>query len=369
MKLELAAVERGWRGAWMRAIARLLPGERTATLPEATAAHPLRVLFLRYERIGDLIMATSLIRAIAESSPRVTLDVVASPAARPVLEHNLHVRKVFVLDRKRRGSYVKLGNALRRERYDVIVDGRINNPPVFTTTPLLMLRAGAPYRVGAGGACADRVYNVRIPAYDRTTHYIEASRLLAAPFGVDVDAVDWRPEIFLTRTERNSADAAWHSAVARSGADRERRLLVNLSASEAKRRWSDENFIAVLRDLRARRPMLPVMVIGLPREWERVRRVAASLGAEAVATPHLRQALALVATSDMVVTPDTSISHAASAFRKPAVVLLKRQHQPYGPWDIPGEIVTWEGETISTLPVARVREAVERLVAAVQRRS
>ena len=61
-------------------------------------------------------------------------------------------------------------------------------------------------------------------------------------------------------------------------------------------------------------------------------------------------------------TPDTSISHAASAFRKPAVVLLKREHHPYAPWGIPAEVVFWDGETIKGLAAGPVREVAGRVV-------
>jgi hypothetical protein len=64
----------------------------------------------------------------------------------------------------------------------------------------------------------------------------------------------------------------------------------------------------------------------------------------------------------MVFTPDTSISHAASAFRKPAVVLLKREHLPYAPYQIPGENVLWDGNEITSLSVETVGDALERLV-------
>ena len=137
---------------------------------------------------------------------------------------------------------------------------------------------------------------------------------------------------------------------------------MNLSASEAKRRWADANFVEVLRQVRHFAPRLPVIVIGLPNESESVESVAQSAGALAVMTPRLRDALGLVGTADMVFTPDTSISHAASAFRKPAVVLLKRDHHPYAPYNIPGESIFWDGPTIHGLPVVEVSNAVERLV-------
>jgi len=70
-----------------------------------------------------------------------------------------------------------------------------------------------------------------------------------------------------------------------------------------------------------------------------------------------------VGTSDLVFTPDTSISHAASAFRKPSLVLLKREHKPYAPWNTPGEIIAWSEDEIQQLPYERVSEALNRLLA------
>jgi ADP-heptose:LPS heptosyltransferase len=362
---------------WMRAIGRALPGPRVVDIARFDA-RPLRTLFIRYERIGDMIMATGLIRVLAQASARGTVDVIANPSTVPVLEGNPHVGKIFTLDRRLVVSYLQTMHRLRAERYDVIVDGRINNPEIFTSTPLLMLAARAPYRVGVSGGNNDLVYNVGVARYDRSTPYVRGSQALVAPFGVDASSVDWQPEIFLSDLERQYADGYWEKAAAlaaRTTAPAEettcsegsvgltRRLLVNLSASEPKRRWADANFIEVLRRVRVVAPRLPIITIGLPRESENVGSVAEAVNALAVPTPRLRDALALVGMSDMVFTPDTSISHAASAFRKPAVVLLKRDHHPYAPYNIPGENVFWDGAEIHGLPTEKVGAAVERLVA------
>jgi hypothetical protein len=127
--------------------------------------------------------------------------------------------------------------------------------------------------------------------------------------------------------------------------------------------FSDGKFIATLQGTRARAPNMPIVVIGLPVEWESVETVASAVGGLAVRTPTLRDALALVGTADMVFTPDTSISHAASAFRKPSVVLLKREHKPYAPWNTPGQVVSWGEEQIHQLPHERVSDALEKLLA------
>jgi ADP-heptose:LPS heptosyltransferase len=359
-------IEIAWRTFWMRLLDRMLPGPRETSLPAATNSD-YRVLFIRYERIGDMIMATSLIRNIAAALPGGKVDVLATPTTAAVLEGNPYVGNVLLLERKSFRSYGGLMRRLRRERYTVMVDGRINNPPIFTSTPLLMYAGKAPFRVGARGDKEPRIYNVCVPEWNKVDHYIEGSKQLAVPFGVDPQSVDWQPEIYLSDEERARAEERWKEAQALvASGDRStagKRLLVNLSASEVKRRWPDGKFIATLQAARSRIPNMPIIVIGLPSEWESVDKVATAVGGLAVPTPQLRDAFALVGTSDLVFTPDTSISHAASAFRKPSLVLLKREHKPYAPWNTPGEIIAWHEDQIHQLPHERVSEALDRLLA------
>jgi len=352
---------------WMRLLGWMLPGPKETALPAPTNSD-YRVLFIRYERIGDMIMATSLIRNIAAVLPGGKVDVLATPTTAPVLEGNPHVGNVLVLDRKSMHSYRELMKRLRREHYTVMVDGRINNPPIFTSTPLLMYAGRARFRVGARGDRKPRIYNVSVPEWNRVDHYIEGSKQLAVPFGVNPESVDWQPEIFLSPEEQARAEEWWKEArslVATGDAAPRgitKRLLVNLSASETKRRWPDGKFIATLQSARDRAPNMPIVVIGLPVEWESVQNVASAVRALPVETPQLRDAFALVGAADLVLTPDTSISHAASAFRKPSLVLLKREHKPYAPWNTPGEIITWNEAEIHQMPHERVEKALGKLL-------
>ena len=170
----------------------MLPGPADATIPRPVNSD-CRVLFIRYERIGDMIMATSVIRNIAKSLPGKKVDVIATPTTAPVLEGNPYVGQVLALDRSSFRSYGDLMRRLRRERYTVMVDGRINNPPIFTSTPLLMYAGRAPFRIGARGDVKPHIYNVRVPEWNRVDHYMEGSKQLTVPFGVDPENVDWQP--------------------------------------------------------------------------------------------------------------------------------------------------------------------------------
>ncbi len=364
--MDLKKIEIVLHASWMRLLGWTLPGPKEATLPPATNSD-YRVLVIGYERIGDMIMATSLIRNIARTLPSGKVDVLATPVTASVFEGNPHVDKVLTLNRRSGRSYAGIMKHLRRERYTVMVDGRVNDPPIFTSTPLLMYAGRARFRVGARGDRKPSIYNVSVPEWNRVDHYLEGLKQLAVPFGVDPAAVDWGPGIFLSPEESARAEEKWKEAsalISPGNVEAEmsgKKLLVNLSASSPKRRWPDGKFIATLQAARARAPSMPMIVMGLHSEWASVQKVASAINA-VPAAPKLRDAFALVGTADLVFTPDTSISHAASAFRKPSLVLLKREHRPYAPYDTPGEVLPWNEDEIEQMPHERVARALVKLL-------
>lgn len=363
--MNIKSVEIAWRTAWMRTLAASLPCPEP-TAPPDWEARPYRVVYLRDDAIGDLIIATGTIRAIAESHPTITVDVLASHRNYHVLDGNPHVRRVLRVDpsgRRDLASKVRTPlamRALRAGRYDVVVDGRIDNPPVFTTSLLKMLGSRAPYRVGAARGTGPAVYNLPVPFLPKTVNYAERVSYLAEPFGVDRATTSFRPELFLTDAERARAEAQWRAA----GDPGAGRLLVNVSATQQIRRWPDERFVESVRHAQRRRPGLRVLVIGLPDEWESVRAVAAATGAEPVATTGVRAAFALVGTSGFVLTPDTGISHAAAAFDVPAVVMIAETSLHYAPYyDRAQLVVSPTGTNVRDTPVARVVDALDALLA------
>lgn len=362
--MNLRSVEIAWRKAWMHILGASLPGPRRAAPPD-WSARPYRVLYLRTEAVGDMIIATGVIRAIAQSHPTITLDVLASNRNHEVLVGNPHVREVLRMERSgreyptARGRLPALVRLLRRRRYDVIVDGKVDHPEAFITMPILMAGAGAPYRVGAAGSYGRLIYNLPVPLLPRTVNYTVRASQLAEPFGVDRRATSFRPELFLTPDERRAAEARW----ADGGSGRAPRLLVNLSASSPGRRWPDERFVAAIRRARARRPDLCVRVIAMPGEWASAERVAAAGGAEPAPTDGVRAALAMVGTADLVLTPDTAVAHAAAAFDTPAVVLAPTTSVGWTPYYDRAHMVWCDAAEMHRLPAEPVLAALDQLLA------
>ncbi len=358
--MQFGQIEQAWRRGWMRGIGMLSAGETVAELPRWNE-RPQAVLYMRTQGIGDVILATGTLRAMALAQPSIALDVLTTAQASPVLERNPYVRRVHVLPRTFLGA-LEVARTIRREKYDVVIDGKITRGASFIRSPALTLASRAPYRIGVGGGNHPLVFNVCVDRFDRsTTHMVEGSAALATPFGVDLPATDLRPEIFLSEQETKSADEVWSASAGHAEIHRER-WLINISAGAAPRRWPNDRWIALSAHLRALSPEATIIVVGSVADWSSVCDVASRGGAVAAPTPRLRDVLALVGTSTHVVTADTSITHAASAFRIPTVVLIQQGLTQWLPWHTPHSAAYWSGSTIESLSIASACDALDGLL-------
>ena len=353
MRVVLKRIELAWRLLCIRVLTTAMRRSGEAGSPR-WQDRPHRVLFLRHDRIGDMILSTGALRAIAASHPTITLDVLASPGNAPVLAAEPYVHDVVVFDRRHPRGYPALTRRLRRARYDAVIDCMVTAPSL--TTLMLMWASGARHRIGIRGRGNDAAFSVTVPQRPHAVHIAEHLATLAMAFGVEA-RIDASPRLELTTSERQTADALWPAP---SGAPR---VLVNVSAGRTFRRWPIERFIEVVQHLGSRLDGAGVVVIGSPDEWDRVETVTHATGSDARRTPALRDALALVATTDLVVTPDTSIAHAASAFGKPAVAMYvpgtAERWGLYGTW---GRSLESPGATLDSLDAAVVKGAIDEMI-------
>ena len=319
---------------------------------------PYRVLFLRHDRAGDMILSTGVMRSIARSHPTIAMDVLASPANAAILEASDWVRDVIVFDKRRLPSYLPTMRRLRAAHYDAVIDCMVTAPSV--TTLLLILASGARHRVGIAGRGNDAAFNLTVPpSPDPYAHMVERLAALAGAFGADPRAIDRRPTLDLTDAERARADAVWGDS------DDALRVLINVSAGTVARRWPVDRYLAVMRHIRARGERVTFRVIGAPSEMDRAAAVARDGRGTLVRTPNIRDAFALVATADFVFTPDTSIAHAAAAFRVPCVAMyIRGTTERWALYDSPGESVEHPAATLEDLSVERMVSAVDKVLTA-----
>ena len=317
---------------------------------------PRRVLFLRDDRIGDMIASLAVIEAIGQA-PNVSVDVLASPSNARLARNRDGIGDILVKRHKSVIRSLPLYRELRRRRYDAVIDGRVFVGAVSVRRRLLMRATGARWRIGVAGRKGGEVYNVALDIPD-LPHWIDYIVELARPVGVDRTARDWRPRVMVSASGRTDAAERWSQ---RAG-DRPR-VLVNLSAGSSDRRWPDERWAALLQHVRGRLPRAAIAIIGMPHDQasgEALARVADG----AFLMIGLDDAMAMVATADLLVSPDTALTHVASSFQTPTVTLLRRGFEKLVPYRTPGRNVYSDHDLhVRSLPTERVIRAFDDVAA------
>jgi len=351
--MRLRRLELWWRSLWIKGLVRLM---RREPLSPRWRERPQRVLFLRHDRAGDMVLSTGVLRAIARSHPTITLDVLASPLNAPIIEGADYVGDVITFDKRSLASYLPTARRLRRARYDAVVDCMVTAPSV--TTLLLVLASGARHRIGIAGRGNDAAFTLSVEPDPRPDgHMVDRLSALARAFDVDPETMDRRPSIDISEDELARAVALWAGGSQETGVAR---VLINISAGSAERTWPEERYIRVMQHIRDRHPDAVLRVISAPSESQRATRIADAADARVVPTPTIRAAFALVATADLVITPDTSIAHAASALRIPAVAMYSSgKSERWGLYENPGQMVIHPAESLADLSAFRVIDAVD----------
>lgn len=317
---------------------------------------PRRVLFLRDDRIGDMIASLRVLDAIGQT-PGVTLDVLASPSNAPLTRGRSGIHEVLVRRHKSVLRLLPLYRALRRRRYDAVIDGRVFVGSVSIRRRLLMRATGARWRIGLAGRTGGSIYNAAVHPGD-LPHWIDYLVALARPVGVRADAHDWRPDLAVTDEARSAAERRWN----RVAGDRPR-VLVNLSAGAGDRRWPDDHWAALLQRVRERCAEARIVIIGMPHDQASGEALATVSDGTFLAIG-LEDVIGMVAAADVLISPDTAITHVASAFQIPTLTLLRRGFDKYAPYRTRGRNVFSDHDRhLRELPVPRVIAAFDELAA------
>lgn len=323
----------------------------TAAVP---TGRPMRVLFLRQDRLGDVLVSEPVIRAVREAYPSAQIDILLSPnniAARHAIGHLVDN---VVLYKKRGLGGMSAIRQIRRNRYDVVVD-LMDNPSATST--LFLRSSGIPVRIGIDKANR-AVYSHVVPLRDRSSvHIVERIAQLVLPFGIDPATLDLRLRYRLNDAERDEAT----TCLATHG---RRTAVFNLTGTDDARRYGAERWVSVITDFRRRSPDWRAVVAGAPHDASMLRYVAEATGADVLPpTPSFHAFAATVMQATLLVTADTSIVHVAAAASVPQVVLYVFNNpalMPWYPYRSPHVALTGSNNVREIEP-AHVNDAIEAL--------
>lgn len=332
-------------------------GWRTGKRPTAP---PDRVLLLRLERIGDLLMVIDAIAEARAAWPTAQIDLAvgswnASLAALIPGINTVHQVDVPWLAREGSGAswqgLLSQANAWRAQQYDLVV----NFEPDIRSN-LLSWRTGAPVRAGYWTAGGGALLTDAL-AYDPQSHVSEnAIALIRHCAGGSLRAG--------TPHARLQPGAGAHGAAQAllAGVPPGSRLIgLHVSGGRESKQWHLSRFAEVGRAL-ASEPGTTLVLTGGRVDRAMVDQVRKALGdrpvIDAAGLLDLPASAALLSKLDVLVTGDTGPMHLAAAVGTPTVALFgPSDPRRYGPIGSPHRVVRVQ---LSCSPCGQVRLPPER---------
>ncbi len=280
---------------------------------------PRRILIVRPDRIGDVIMATPLIRTLRQTYPEAFIAALVRPHTAPLLQHNPRLDRILVddfegADRGRKGFRRKV-RELRKLKFDtalMLLPTERHTWMTFLAGIRTRVSVGTrPYHVLTFTRTVSR--NKYIPLRHEADYCMDLGRVV----GADSDNLD--AELFLTNEEEQHMREALQSM----GWNLEQPLAtVFPETGGSAPGWAVGSWADFVARILEERDDVFVLVDVVPGR-EQVRAAFQTIDSPRMllspGTSDLREVMAMIAASTVVVSASTGPMHMAAALKIPTV--------------------------------------------------
>ncbi len=318
-----------------------------------------KILFIRQDRIGDVLISTPIFVSLKTHYPSAVADVLLSKNNQFVLMNDPLIRKRWTYQ-KRLGKVISLLRSIRKEKYDFSVD-MIDNPSVTST--ILCLLSGARWNIGIAKD-NNYVYDIIVPMLSRSeTHIVDRIAQLLIPFHIDPQSEKLSIRYFTS----SESDYFAENFLSDKPLCKSQLIGINISAGSGSRFWGIENYRALFKFLTEKHPKLCPILLYQPSDYQKAIKIIEGIDGIVLSplTETFDQFAAIIKRLTFLISPDTSAIHLASAFGIPSVVLYVQSNKGlriWEPYNVAYESLVTDVDNLSAISISDVINAFECLI-------
>jgi lipopolysaccharide heptosyltransferase II len=299
--------------------------------------HPQRILVIRLDLIGDLVLSMTLVRALKRSYPQAEIDLLALPASAKVVMHDPDLTEIITYDPniwrrpkaliqpKNWRDAFSLRRRLRARHYDIAVS-------VFGPwAGIIAVLSGAKRRVGFGresypGFMTDNVPGRHWSPGDHK-HEVDYCLELAKSSGAITSPADRIPRLYV---DPQACQQLEQLLMQRAVQQAKPVIACHVSSNNGQsKRWPIP-YWATLIDKLIREQGAQVIFTGAPVDTPLIESVSHRMQEQAInlaGKTSLPQLVALLQRADLVISGDSGPMHIAAAVGTPLIAI----HGPTDP--------------------------------------
>jgi len=289
-----------------------------------------RVLFIRPEKLGDMIISLPVFHNLKKLYPHLEIYTICSPRNIAIVKKDSRLAGNFLYT-KHVFKDIAMMRRVRKLKFDAVVDMICDDS--VTALFLSQLSARGAWRIGVGKNRHRRFYDFN---YEYRTgdgaHVVDNTLKLLTAFGIETDNLEKHvpptvPEEALRRADEFLAalDGSYVGGI----------IGLNISAGRPTRVWQTENNIALISRLLDTYPTCRIIISSDPGERDKAVAMAEQFESRVDPLPpglNLLEVSAIISRMKLLITPDTSLVHIARAFEIPVVGLYTQFGKNFELW-------------------------------------
>ena len=286
------------------------------------------ILFLRYDRIGDMVITTPVFRELKLAYPEINISVLASKLNRGVLVNNPYVDKIYTNHKNNLLGDLPTLLKLRKMKFDVCVefDHSVIPHAIIRLRIIKPKKVISVFKEGRYG-----LQGKELEIYDyytekpKNSHFRDIWLNTLNPFNVKPESKKY--DLFCTNQQKKKAVnflLQFQNKII---------IGINLEGAVKGKRITPDKLKIICTGLYQANKDVQIVLLSSPKTYEDTIRLSKNMGLSYVFSSYKTESIldvaALIQNLQLVITPDTSIVHIASAFNVPVVSIHENNNNSY----------------------------------------
>ncbi len=303
-----------------------------------------RVLFLRFDKLGDMVISLPVFETLASELPDLQIEVIASPSSRAIIAEDSRIRAIWLYT-KRPWQDLRTLWMLRKRNYDAVID-MICLDSVTALFVSQLVGRNVP-RIGIGKSRFAKYYTTNIPLYESNyAHIVDTTLSVLDALGVEKKGYVQQAPLATSAIDKQRASEfinSLHSSSEKlktNDSTSTKIIGVNISAGKPNRMWGEKKFVELLNQLGESNPRNFISLLCAPNERALAESIKEKCNCQVELIPprgSILQVAAIISHLDILISPDTSLIHVARQYDVPVVGIYPTHGRSLAQWSPYGQ--------------------------------
>lgn len=266
-----------------------------------------KILLIRNDHIGDLVLDTSIFREIRKKFPEAEITALISPETKQIIEKDPNIDKIITLGlfwRKKNLSffmeYMRILKQIKREKFDVGIDIRGS----FMSIIFLLWAPKIRKRVGYYNITGGKAFLTNPIFLDKEENTIYFDMKLAEK-GLNFKAKNYWPKIVTDKQDEKEVDFFIKKN------NLKKFICICPGSTNELKQWDEDKFNRIIKNFNLKYPKYKILLIGGGEDKALINRLAENKNCISLINFNLRLLSLLFKRSKLVIATDGGPMHIA----------------------------------------------------------